>query len=61
MAKQSQIQKFRETARAVEADESEKRFDDVLKAVAKKSRVPNPVNSGDSSPVVTKDDKPDRR
>jgi hypothetical protein len=42
MAKQpkSQIQKFREAARAAEADESEERFDETLKGFAKSKREP---------------------
>jgi hypothetical protein len=35
MGKKSQIQKFRETARALEADESEDRFSATLKAMAR--------------------------
>jgi len=35
MAKKSQIQKFRETARALECDESEAAFNRALKKVAK--------------------------
>jgi hypothetical protein len=35
MAKKTQIQKFREAARAHEADESEERFDAALKGLAK--------------------------
>jgi len=35
MAKKSQIQKFRETARALECNESEAAFDRALKRVAK--------------------------
>ncbi len=34
MAKKTQIQKFREAARAHEADESEERFDATLKGLA---------------------------
>jgi len=34
MAKKSQAEKFRETAHALEADESEKRFDAALKKIA---------------------------
>jgi hypothetical protein len=40
MAKRSQVQKFREAARKVEADDSEERFNSSLKALAKKSREP---------------------
>jgi hypothetical protein len=36
MAKKSQVHKFRETARALESDESEKRFNATLKRVASK-------------------------
>jgi hypothetical protein len=35
MAKKSQIQKFRDMARKLEADESPERFDTALKKVAK--------------------------
>jgi hypothetical protein len=35
MAKKSQIEKFREAARQAEADESEERFDETLKNLAK--------------------------
>lgn len=35
MAKKSQIQKFREAARALESDESESRFNETLKQVAR--------------------------
>jgi hypothetical protein len=37
MAKKSQVQKFRETARALECNESEAAFDRALKKVAKAS------------------------
>lgn len=38
MAKKAQIDKFREAARGLEADEHEGRFDEALKRVAKGER-----------------------
>ena len=43
MAKKSQIQKFREAAKAAEADDSEDRFDASLKALAQKPRETKPA------------------
>jgi hypothetical protein len=59
MAK-SQIRKFREAARAVETDESEERFNSVLKAVAKGPARANDVTGKKGSPTVAKDSKPTR-
>jgi hypothetical protein len=44
MAKKSQIQKFREAAKAAETHDSEKRFNAALKAVAKSGREPRADN-----------------
>jgi hypothetical protein len=49
MAKKSQIQKFREAARAAETHDSEKRFDDALKSIAKHSSKTADSEDGDSS------------
>jgi len=35
MTQKSQVQKFRDAAHAVEADESEERFDEALRKIAK--------------------------
>jgi anti-sigma factor RsiW len=45
LRKKSQIQKFRETARALECDESEAAFDRALKRVAKASPPPKESKS----------------
>jgi hypothetical protein len=45
MAK-TQIQKFRETARAIEAEGSEKRFEETLKVLAKAPRKTAAVKNG---------------
>lgn len=40
MAKKSQVEKFKEAAREADADESEKRFDERLKEIARKPPKP---------------------
>jgi hypothetical protein len=57
MAK-SQIQKFREAARAAEAKDSEKRFDETLKALVKAPRKGAAVKNG--SRHVSEEKKGDR-
>jgi len=46
MAKKPQIDKFRETARAIEADEDERKFDKSLERVAKH----RPKDEGEPKP-----------
>lgn len=41
MAKKTQIQNFRDTARALETDESEERFNEALRKVGKAKRGPD--------------------
>ncbi|MFC3068707.1 hypothetical protein [Phenylobacterium soli] len=41
-AEQSQIDKFRDLARELEADEDEKHFEDALRQIAPKDRKPEP-------------------
>jgi hypothetical protein len=41
MTQKSQIQKFREAARKIEADDSEERFDEALRRLAKSKRKPS--------------------
>jgi len=50
MAKKSQIQKFRETARTIGADESEDHFSATLKAVARHK--PTPKTKGPSQETI---------
>jgi len=45
MNKKTQIQKFREAARSIGADESEGRFDDVLRRVARHKPSPEAERS----------------
>ena len=43
MAKQSQIKKFKEAARELETDDSEKRFNERLGKIAKQRPAPKPT------------------
>jgi hypothetical protein len=56
MAKKAQIDKFREAARALEADEDERKFDKSLERVAKHK----PAPSEDGAPGAPKPTKEGR-
>ena len=52
MTKKSQIKQFRDAARALEADESESKFNDALKKVVKHKAVADPMSKDDPEALI---------